>query len=1009
MIKSTVGQILVNDALPQALRDYNRVYDQKGLDQVLSDLAHHYPDKYREVSKKLADLGSEIAFREGGLTFDLAHLARPDAAAALAKQIEQKALSIYSNDQLTPAAKKKAVIAMLQEHQPKMTDASYGEALKQNNPLALMASLGFRGNKGSIAGMLGADVMYSDYKGEPIPFPITKSFSQGLSPLQFLASTYGARQGLAATKLSTAEAGALNKQLTQAAHQVMVSRDDDEGDWHVSEDRGLPVAVDDRANIGALLARKTGEFPKNTVLTPKVLRLLQQQGHEHLLIRSPLVGGTADGGVHARDAGVRNSSRLPTAGAFLGIEAGQGAGEPLSQLQLCLAAGTMVRMADWSIKAIEEIAVNDWVMGADTDGNVFPVRVVNIYDNGVRECVSTLFSVGGTKERIELISTPEHKMLGVSRRWGLKGSKYTRGVQPVDTSCLSFAGQMPATVSNPSGKSEPFALLLGLLLGDGCYTASVHSVNFSCYDPSLIEDTKDYLAGLGLKASKCKGHKGYYRIAQVKDSPRLRDEVTGRMVPMGGAVNPIKKELTCRKMIGKYAHEKCFPDDVWSWDQKSVAAMIGGYFATDGCVYGITSNGESYDNLGVSFASTSLTMLETLRQLLAVRFGIFATAPNKQTKNRKRPIWSISINRTDEVVKFRREVPLYGIKRLTFDKLIANWKPTKTKNWSVFFRKSQTPVGLLPTYDIEVDHPDHLFQLANGLIVSNSAKHSGGVAGAAKIGGFKLIESLANPPKNMPGGAVHAQEDGVVDRIETNPAGGHDVWVNGKKHYVPHYLTLSVGRGDRIEAGDLLSEGLPNPRSVVEHKGLGEGRRYLMQTLHKAYQENRINSPGLRRNLEAMVRGMVSHVKMNDFWGGHTPDDIVNYNHIESNWSPRPGFVTKSPRSAIGKYLEVPVLHHTIGTKIRPSMLPELERFGVSNVAVHDTPPPFTPHLLRATENLQHDENWQVRLGGQYLQRGLLDAAHRGLSSSTAGNSFIPAMIQGQDIAKSLNKQPAVK
>jgi hypothetical protein len=36
-------------------------------------------------------------------------------------------------------------------------------------------------------------------------------------------------------------------------------------------------------------------------------------------------------------------------------------------------------------------------------------------------------------------------------------------------------------------------------------------------------------------------------------------------------------------------------------------------------------------------------------------------------------------------------------------------------------RHSQTPVGDVNTYDIEVDHPDHLFVLANGLIVSNSS------------------------------------------------------------------------------------------------------------------------------------------------------------------------------------------------------------------------------------------------------------------------------------------------
>jgi hypothetical protein len=583
MIKTTVGQFLANDPLPASLRDYNRIYDQKGMDHVLEVLAHEHPEKYREVTKKLADLGGEVAFREGGLTFGTEHLQRPAAVEALAKTIEQQAHKIYLDPALSKEQRNKAIVSLLKSNQGKMVDASYGQALKEKNPLAMQAALGFRGNKSSINGMIGAGLLYSDYKGDDIPFPITRSFSQGLSPLQFLASTFGGRTGVISTKLNTAEAGALNKQLTQSAHQVMVDRDDEEGDWHIgTSPRGLPVDTGDRANIGTFLAHETAGYAKNTILTPKILRDLQEKGEDRILVRSPLVGGTAYGGVHARDLGIRNSRGIPQAGSFIGVETGQGVGEPLTQLQLCLAEGTLVRMADWSVKPIEDVKINDQVMGSDRFGNLSPTKVVNVYNNGLKDCVETVFGVGGTKERIQLVSTPEHKIASVARYWGREKTRAVRGIQPVNQKCLRFAAIMPETVNNNHGVLEPYAMLLGLLLGDGCYTQSVGGVHLSCHDDLLISDIQPKLLSLGLKATKLKGHKGYYHISQTQDSPRARDKDTGRMVAMGGAVNPIKKELIARGMYGKYAHEKNVPSNVWNWNQQSVADLVAGYFATDG-------------------------------------------------------------------------------------------------------------------------------------------------------------------------------------------------------------------------------------------------------------------------------------------------------------------------------------------------------------------------------------------------------------------------------------------
>lgn len=116
-----------------------------------------------------------------------------------------------------------------------------------------------------------------------------------------------------------------------------------------------------------------------------------------------------------------------------------------------------------------------------------------------------------------------------------------------------------------------------------------------------------------------------------------------------------------------------------------------------------------------------------------------------------------------------------------------------------------------------------------------SSKHTGGVAGESKtVSGFDYIEALIQTPRNFKGGAVHSDVDGSVTGIEAAPAGGSFVNISGTKHYVSDGLTLTAKVGDKIEAGDMISEGAPNPVKIVEHKGIGEGRRYFVDAFKSA-------------------------------------------------------------------------------------------------------------------------------------------------------------------------------
>lgn len=605
MLRTTLGQLVVNEALPEDLRDYSRVLGKKEQSELLRQVALKHPDDYVRVSKRLSDLGRRAATVSGGNSFGLSHMSKAVAAQKQQMLLRGQIARILNDDKLDDKKRSELLVHAVGSIQAKQMDDILEESKSSNNPLALQVMSGARGNKMNLASLRGGDLLYADHRDRVIPLPVLRSYAEGLSPVEYWAGTYGARKGVLATKFAVRDAGYLGKQTNQIAHRLMVVDDDDPRD---TTGRGLPVDTDDSDNEGALLAHDVGGYKRNTVLTPKILKHIKSQGNDRILVRSPIIGGSPDGGVYARDVGVREHGRLPGRYSEVGLTAVQSMAEPLAQ-------GTL------------------------------------------------------------------------------------------------------------------------------------------------------------------------------------------------------------------------------------------------------------------------------------------------------------------------------------------------------------------------------------------SAKHSGGVAGQEKaVGGFAYINSLIQVPKQFKGGAAHADIDGIVSAVEDAPAGGKYVWVDGKRHYVNGDYEVSVKRGDRVEAGDRLSEGADQPHIVTQYKGIGEGRRAFTNSMVSAMRASGLKVH--RRNVELLARGLINHVRLTDEYAGHIPDDVVPYSTLEQLYQPRPGHVVSDPRRAIGKYLERPVLHYTIGTRLKPSMIKEMEQFGVKEVSAHNEPPPFEPEMLRGAASVQHDPDWMTRMYGSGQKASLLDAVHRGAVSDELGTSFVPALAR---------------
>ena len=301
--------------------------------------------------------------------------------------------------------------------------------------------------------------------------------------------------------------------------------------------------------------------------------------------------------------------------------------------------------------------------------------------------------------------------------------------------------------------------------------------------------------------------------------------------------------------------------------------------------------------------------------------------------------------------------------------------------------------GEFTAYDIEIDHPDHLFLLANGLVVSNS-KHVGGEEKAAKRikKGFEAIEQFLDMPENFVGGAVMSETSGKVGKKREAPQGGHYIEVGTREYWIPPDAELKVKPGQQIEAGDALTSGMVDISKVLEYKGIGEARKEFVKGFAKVLDDNNLSTQ--RRALESVSRGYLNKVQITDPDGlfGRLAGDYADYDDIAAQWTPRETSKKVRLQNVGEGYLDAPALHYTIGTKITPQVKDYLRKNGVSEVIVNKEPPPFKPVMVRAKTWVNTDKDFLTALSGENLMKTFLDRASHGADTYKDSISYYPRM-----------------
>jgi hypothetical protein len=215
----------------------------------------------------------------------------------------------------------------------------YYQIFDPANNLYIMAFSGARGNMSQVRQLVGMRGLMSDQEGKIIDLPIQANFREGLSSIDYIISSYGARKGIVDTALKTADSGYLTRRLIYLAQDLVIREID------CQTETGILVLLNKKTNIKNIIGRNllnarmlkypyTKVYEGDQTLTEETLKLLKRNSPLILNVRSSLTCQSTGSICQKCYGWDLAQEKLISLGEAVGIIAAQSIGEPGTQLTM---------------------------------------------------------------------------------------------------------------------------------------------------------------------------------------------------------------------------------------------------------------------------------------------------------------------------------------------------------------------------------------------------------------------------------------------------------------------------------------------------------------------------------------------------------------------------------------------------------------------------------------------------------------------------------------------------
>ena len=345
LVDTTPGQVIFNEELPRELRYRTKAMDRKQLRELMGDCYRLFDDA---TTARIADRIKRLGFRYGtrsGVTIAVSDVAIPEAKEEIIAEADVRASefeSDYRKGLITDGERYREVVSIWTQAREDVKEAVQ-KNLDPHNSLSMMMQSGAKGNITQVTQMAGMRGLVSDPNGNVIDLPIRSNFREGMTVLEYFASTHGARKGLADTALRTADSGYLTRRLCDVAQEVIVEEEDcgtQSGIWLAQTDTPDDQTLWNERLLGRVPAvditdPATGEVivPRNGLIDGTTAGRIAAT-HDRIYVRSVLGCETTHGvcrKCYGRDLATNKEIKL---GEAVGIIAAQAIGEPGTQLTM---------------------------------------------------------------------------------------------------------------------------------------------------------------------------------------------------------------------------------------------------------------------------------------------------------------------------------------------------------------------------------------------------------------------------------------------------------------------------------------------------------------------------------------------------------------------------------------------------------------------------------------------------------------------------------------------------
>ena len=357
-IVTTAGRVIFNAIFPKEMGFFNDKVTKSTIGKLILDchaVAGH------DVAVKLIDSLKDLGYNfvtVSGASMGLKDIIRPaakDEIIANARAAAEDVQKQFQAGVITEGERHNKVVDIWSTASSAVADELYTTIDKnispenphptELNPVYMMADSKARGSKMQIRQLGAMRGLMSNPSGDIIERPITASFREGLSVLEYFISSHGARKGLADTALKTADAGYLTRKLVDVSQDVIISEEDCntvngiEVEAIVEGDEvkvSLAARVLGRTSLYDIVNPKTNDVlvQANEIIDEAACERISKAGVEKVWIRSGLTCD-AEHGMCAKCYGRDLSTgRQVEIGTAVGIIAAQSIGEPGTQLTM---------------------------------------------------------------------------------------------------------------------------------------------------------------------------------------------------------------------------------------------------------------------------------------------------------------------------------------------------------------------------------------------------------------------------------------------------------------------------------------------------------------------------------------------------------------------------------------------------------------------------------------------------------------------------------------------------